>query len=95
MKAALSALAIAAAILDGPTSCRDKELPQIQNQDVQDVSTFARCDDDQGHGAVHPCVTQRPDGKWIVWVRGIADCPAYTVQEKDDVLCLNETGGLP
>lgn len=82
---------ILGALVGGPTSCSDKKGPQIQNQDVQDVSTFAPCDDNQGHGAVHPCVTRNSDDtKWIVWVQGIADCPAYTVQPKDEVLCLNE-----
>lgn len=91
IKHVLIALAIVAGVADGPTRCSNPT-PSIQNQDVQDLSVMAPCDDDQGHGPVHPCVTRNERGKWIVWVQGIADCPAYTVQAKDDVLCLNEAG---
>lgn len=92
---AIGSLFVLAALAGGPSSCSDKEGPHIQNQDVQDLETFAKCDDNQGHGAVHPCTSRKDDGKWIVWVTGVdqVDCPAYTVQAKDDVLCLNATGG--
>jgi hypothetical protein len=63
--------------------------PKIQNQDRQDVSAFARCTDNLGHGPVHPCVTLK-NNIWTIWVEGIADCPAITVQPKDQVKCLNE-----
>jgi hypothetical protein len=62
--------------------------PKIQNQNVQDVSAFPRCTDEQGHGA-DPCVTLR-DNIWIIWVDGIKDCPAITKQPKDQVKCLNK-----
>ena len=65
---------------------------QRQNTKTQDVSTFAKCTDAQGHGSVHPCTTKKSDGTWIVWVKGVADCPAKTVQPKDQVECLNEQG---
>lgn len=65
---------------------------QRQNTSTQDVSTFKKCDDAQGHSSVHPCTTQKADGTWIVWVKGVADCPAKTVQPKSQVECLNEQG---
>lgn len=64
--------------------------PKIQNQETQDVSKFAQCDNEKGNGPVHPCTTRKADGTWIVWVVGVADCPAITVQPKDQVKCLNE-----
>lgn len=94
IKAALTTIAIGAMMATGPTSCSDKKGLEIQNQNVQDVSTFTPCDDDQGHSSVHPCVTRNStDTKWIVWLEGVdqADCPVYTVQPKDEVLCLNAT----
>jgi len=91
-KTILTALAIGAVLAGGPSSCSDNPGPGDQIQEVQDVSTFPRCYDAQGHGTVHPCVTQRePDGKWIVWIVGTDDCPIYTLQAKEDVLCLNAT----
>jgi hypothetical protein len=73
-----------------PAGC-ESHSPKIQNTNVQDVSQFPACDDDQGRGPVHPCTTK--DGsKWIVWVVGIADCPAKTKQSKDEVKCLNAAG---
>lgn len=62
---------------------------QRQNTSVQDVSTFAHCTDDQGHGSVHPCTTRKADGTWIIWIDGIGDCPAKTKQPKEQVECLN------
>ena len=94
IKTVMIALAIGAVLAEGPTSCSDKKGLEIQNQNVQDVSTFTPCDDNQGHSAVHPCVTRNSnDTKWIVWLEGVdlADCPVYTVQPKDEVLCLNAT----
>jgi hypothetical protein len=89
-----AAFAIAALVAGGPTSCGDKEGLNKQDTSVQDLETFPKCDDNQGHGAVHPCTSRKDDGKWIIWVTGVdqVDCPAYTVQAKDDVLCLNATG---
>lgn len=83
---AVAAIALAAT---AQTGCQAHG-PKIQNQDVQDVSKFAQCDDLQGHGPTHPCTTRKTDGTWIVWVVGVADCPAITLQPKDDVKCLNE-----
>lgn len=84
--ATLSAvLAMSAA---APAGCANHS-PKIQNTNIQDVSQFPVCDDDQGHGPVHPCTTRDDQNRWIVWVVGIADCPARTVQNKEDVKCLN------
>jgi hypothetical protein len=81
----MAAIVVLAA--SGQASCSG---PKIQNTHEQDLSTFAKCDDAQGHGTVHPCTTRKEDGTWIVWVVGVADCPAITVQPKSQVECLNE-----
>ena len=87
----IKTIAIAAVVLAmsaaAPAGC-ESHSPKIQNTNIQDVSQFPRCTDDQGRGPTHPCTTGGP-GNWIVWVVGIADCPAKTVQEKGEVKCLN------
>jgi hypothetical protein len=88
----IKTLALAAVVLAmsaaAPAGCANHS-PKIQNTNIQDVSQFPKCTDDQGHGASHPCTTKDEQGRWIVWVVGIADCPAKTVQDKDQVKCLN------
>jgi hypothetical protein len=89
IKTILASAAIAALAATGPTSCSDKPGPHRQNTSTQDLETFAKCDDDNGHGPVHPCTTRDEDGKWIVHLQGDNDCPFYTVQPKDQVKCVN------
>jgi hypothetical protein len=84
-------VSLAAVVIMGastPAGCADHS-PKVQNVNIQDVSQFPKCTDDQGHGASHPCTTKDDQGRWIVWVVGVADCPAKTVQNKEDVKCLN------
>jgi hypothetical protein len=88
----IKTLTLAAVVLAmsaaAPAGCAS-HAPKIQNTNIQDVSQFPRCEDNQGHGATHPCTTGNDKDGWIVWVVGIADCPAKTVQEKENVKCLN------
>jgi hypothetical protein len=88
IKLLLTTAAVLAMSASAPAGCADHS-PKIQNTNIQDVSQFPVCDDDQGHGPVHPCTTRDDQNRWIVWVVGIADCPAKTVQNKEDVKCLN------
>jgi hypothetical protein len=71
---------ITAVILAGasqPAGCAN-HAPKVQDTNIQDVSTFPRCADDQGRGPAHPCTTGSDAAGWIVWVVGVADCPAKT-----------------
>lgn len=90
IKLLVSLAAVLALSAAAPAGCAN-HAPKIQNTNIQDVSQFPACDDDQGHGPVHPCTTRDDQHRWIVWVVGIADCPAKTVQSKDEVQCLNVT----
>lgn len=88
IKALVSLAAVVIMGASTPAGCAS-HAPKIQNTNIQDVSTFARCTDNKGRGPVHPCTTGNDKDGWIVWVVGIADCPAKTVQEKGKVKCLN------
>lgn len=95
-------LALAGLLLVIVTACRPVH---EQDTSVQDVTTFAPCqqEDGSGDGQIYPCVWDGlvrgnhsyKGARWIVYVSGVRqDCPAKTVQPKDQVRCFNASDWL-